>query len=240
MSARRLAQAGLVGALAIVASAGSAAADHPRAANAASPDKLADIQAVYAWMSPDISTVNLVMTVSPFDDGTAQFGPGFQYVFHVAPHRTLTSAPEQLPPTTPGGEPRSGEIDIICQFPGPNEIECWVGRALYVRGNPTTTTGLQTDELRIFAGRRSDPFFFNEAGFDRATALLRKHAQPGAEQCPAISPSESADIQSELRTGADRFSDTNVLALVISIKKNQLNLTNRAPFLSVWGSTHRR
>lgn len=219
------------------------AGDEPRpgaAAGAAADDKLADIQAVYAWMSPDIDSVNLVMTVSPFDDGTTPFGPGFQYVFHLAPHRALNSAPEPLPPTTPGGEPRPGEVDIICQFPKVNDIECWFGTNLYVRGNPSSTNGLMAKGVRIFAGRRSDPFFFNESGFESAVPLLRAHAQPGSQQCAAISPSDSAAIQSKLRTGPDRFIDTNVLALVINVRKNQLNITNRAHLLSVWGSTHRQ
>lgn len=212
----------------------------PAAPGAAADDKLADIQAVYAWMSPDIDSVNLVMTVSPFDDGTTPFGPGFQYVFHLAPHRALNAAPEPLPPTTPGGEPRPGEVDIICQFPKVNDIECWFGTNLYVRGNPSSTNGLMAKGVRIFAGRRSDPFFFNESGFESAIPLLRAHAQPGSQQCAAISPTDSAAIQSKLRTGPDRFIDTNVLALVINVRKNQLNITNRAHLLSVWGSTHRQ
>lgn len=216
------------------------AAPAAAAATGAADDKLADIQAVYAWMSPDIDSVNLVMTVSPFDDGTTPFGPGFQYVFHLAPHRALNSAPEPLPPTTPGGEPRPGEVDIICQFPKINDIECWFGTSLYVRGNPSSTNGLKVKGVRIFAGRRSDPFFFNESGFESAVPLLRAHAQPGSQQCAAISPSDSATIQSKLRTGPDRFIDTNVLALVINVSKNQLNITNRAHLLSVWGSTHRQ
>lgn len=212
----------------------------PAAPGAAADDKLADIQAVYAWMSPDIDSVNLVMTVSPFDDGTTPFGPGFQYVFHLAPHRALNAASEPLPPTTPGGEPRPGEVDIICQFPKVNDIECWFGTNLYVRGNPSSTNGLMAKGVRIFAGRRSDPFFFNESGFESAIPLLRAYAQPGSQQCAAISPMDSATIQSKLRTGPDRFIDTNVLALVINVRKNQLNITNRAHLLSVWGSTHRQ
>lgn len=229
---------------------GSSAAAGPLASRAggrgraaAVDSALGDIQSVYAWMSPDATSVNLVMTVSPFDDGTVGFSPDFQYVFHVAPHRALDLAPEPMPPKHDGEEPTPSETDIICQFPKRNEIQCWVG-SFYVHGNPSNTNGLTKDNdarVRIYAGRRSDPFFFNETGFETALSLLRPHA-PASPQCPAISPADSRAILMRLGTPAnnDRFIDTNVLALVISIEKRLLNLTSRAPLLSVWGSTHRR
>jgi len=206
---------------------------------------LGDIQSVYAWMTPDASKVNLVMTVSPFDDGTIGFGPDFQYVFHVAPHRALDLAPEPIPPKGDDDEPKPSETDIICQFPKKNEIQCWVG-TFYLHGNPSTTSGLtkgSDTRVRIYAGRRSDPFFFNEAGFDAGMALLRPHAPASpTPQCPAIPPAQANAIQMRLGSPAnnDRFVDTNVLALVISVEKRLLNITSRASLLSVWGSTHRR
>jgi Domain of unknown function (DUF4331) len=211
----------------------------------AADSALGEIQSVYAWMSPDATSVNLVMTVSPFDDGTVGFNPDFQYVFHVAPHRALDLAPEPIPPKQDGEEPKPSETDIICQFPKKNEIQCWVG-SFYVHGNPSNTNGLTKGNdarVRIYAGRRSDPFFFNEAGFEAALALLRSHAPTGTTpQCPAISPADARAISTRLGTplNNDRFVDTNVLALVISVEKRLLNLTSRAPLLSVWGSTHRR
>jgi hypothetical protein len=207
----------------------------------AADSALGDIQSVYAWMTPDATSINLVMTVSPFDDGTLGFSPDFQYVFHIAPHKALDLTPEPIPPSE-DEEPKPSEIDIICQFPRKNEIQCWVG-SFYVHGNPSTTSGLTKNNdtrVRIYAGRRSDPFFFNEAGFE---AGLRPYAPAGGpSQCPAISPAASQAIQTQLGSPAnnDRFADTNVLALVISVEKRMLNITSRAALLSVWGSTHRR
>lgn len=225
--------------------ASSASGGHRPAAELAEAPALGDIQSVYAWMTPDASRVNLVMTVSPFDDGTVGFGPDFQYVFHVAPHRALDLAPEPIPPKDDDDEPKPSETDIICQFPKRNEIQCWVG-TFYVHGNPSNTSGLTRDNdtrVRIFAGRRSDPFFFNEAGFEAGMAMLRPYASASATpQCPAIPPTNARAIQTRLGSpiNNDRFVDTNVLALVISVEKRLLNITSRASLLSVWGSTHRR
>lgn len=197
-------------------------------------ERLGDIQSLYAWMDADATHVNLVMTLSPFDDGTATFGPGFQYVFHIGVHSS---------PSTPSIEDEM----VLCQFLGATEIECWVGNT-YLRGNPSLTDGLTSDNglVRVFAGRRSDPFFFNESGFENARAQLRTFLPPTLPpaddaECPAIAPAAAAGILAKLRTPpVDRFADTNVLALVMIIDKRNLGVLPVTPLLSVWGSTHRQ
>jgi hypothetical protein len=212
-----------------------ASGSRPRGAASADPravdDRLGDIQSLYAWMDADATHLNLVMTVSPFDDGTTAFGPGFQYVFHVGVHDSL------------GSPSLKEDVLILCQFPGATEIECWVGNT-YLRGTPSLTDGLYSDNrmVRVFAGRRSDPFFFNGAGFENARAQLRTYLPPpGQVRCPQIPAAEAAAIRAKLRTPpTDRFADTNVLALVLTIDKRSLGILSSIPLLSVWGSTHRQ
>ena len=211
-------------------SALAAAASAGRPGAAAVDERLGDIQSVYAWMDSDATHVNLAMTLSPFDDGTTVFGPGFQYVFHVNAQ------------SSPGGEP-TAETLVICQFEGPADIDCWVG-STHLSGNPSLTDGLYSGNrlVRVFAGRRSDPFFFNGTGFENALASLRGYLPAaGGAQCPAITPGEAGSILAKLRSPAnDRFADTNVLALVLSIDKRMLGVRPSSPLLSVWGSTHRQ
>ncbi len=193
------------------------------------PPAIADIQSVYAWMNQDATSVNLVMTVSPFDDNTMPFRDGFQYVFHVAAHAAMSSQP-------------SNETRVICQFIKITDVECWVGKA-YLRVNPTVLSVRDgTAGIRVYAGRRADPFFFHEAGLRRALPKLRTLAAAAGPslQCPAISPTQGGEVLLDLRANpVDRYIDTNVYALVLVVDKELLLVNASAPILSVWGSTHR-
>ena len=79
---QKLACLGGVAGVAVVAllAAKGHAADHVDAPTLAT-NPMADITDVYSWMTG--SNLNLVMDVSPSDDGTRSFGPAVQYVFHV-------------------------------------------------------------------------------------------------------------------------------------------------------------
>lgn len=193
------------------------------------PPAIADIQSVYAWMNQDATSVNLVMTVSPFDDNTMPFRDGFQYVFHVATHAAMASQPIK-------------ETRIICQFIKLTDVECWVGKS-YLRVNPTVLSARDgTPGIRVFAGRRGDPFFFHEAGLRRALPKLRTLAAAAGPllQCPAISPAQGSEVLQDLRANpVDRYIDTNVYALVLVVDKELLLVNASSPILSVWGSTHR-
>jgi hypothetical protein len=219
-------------------------ASAPRSATITTADSgLADIQAVYAWMDSDGLKINLAMTVSPFDPGTTSFKPGIQYAFHAQALRTPAASDGVL-------------TQIICEFGSATEIQCWVGRDgttdEYLSGNPASTTGLVNSggSIRVFAGRRSDPFFFNSAGFSAAMTLARgaaAGAPRNAAGCPAITPTSAAAIvqqfsrrppPNQAQPGEDRFSNTNVLALLVRIDKRLIKATASAPILTVWGSTH--
>ncbi len=228
------------------------AADHIDSDSlAAAPLAMGDINDVYTWMSADGSKVNLVMTVSPADPGGRAFGPGIQYVFH------LTSKSGAAADVV--AKPASGvTTTVICTFPTTATAQCWVtgaaGTKDYVSGdasNPAGTTS-SSGKLRLFAGRRSDPFFFNLQAFRAGTTQLntfRGTAVTNNANCPALTAPNAATVRTTLAATqptaatpcpanqADCFANLNVMALVVQVDKSLVNAPNNT-ILSVWGSTH--
>lgn len=189
------------------------------------PPPAADIHNVYAWMTRDGRQVNLVMTLSPFDQG-AEFGGDTLYVFHVATHEQAASA--ELSTTR-----------IICRFRSKTDLECWIG-ARYVRGNPIL--GFGNADAQIFAGRRNDPFFHDLDGFENAALrmVLERQAPRDATGCRLVAPPAAAAVLADL-TGPpalDRYDTENVLALVLQLRKSLLGVNSNATVISVWASTH--
>lgn len=228
------------------------AADHIDSDSlAATPLAMGDINDVYTWMSADGSKVNLVMTVSPADPGGRSFGPGIQYVFHLT---SKSGAAAEVV-----GKPASGVITtVICTFPTTATAQCWVtgpsGIKDYVSGDASNTAGTTSSsgKLRLFAGRRSDPFFFNLQGFRAGAAQLntfRGTAITNAANCPDLSPTNAGIVRTTLAATqtvaatpcpanqADCFANLNVMALVVQVDKSLVNAPNNT-ILSVWGSTH--
>ena len=179
-----------IGAL-LVWNAPSHAADHLDAP-AVQTNPMADITDVYAWMDTGGEKVNLVLNVSPADPtgsgaSARHFGPSILYVFHV------TSVAAFGPPPLTGTT-----TNIICKFANDTSVECWVGTKDYVQGDPTATGGITSTsgKVKVFAGRRSDPFFFNLNGFiDTATYVDSLEgsngsgldAVKGSDGCPGTS-----------------------------------------------------
>ena len=112
----------------------------------------ADITDLYAWMSPDAESLNLVMTVNPYARRNLNdFSPDILYVFHTDSDTRYDI--NVLP-----------RVDIICEFPQPDLVRCWVGDAAFVSGSTETTLETPDGRLRVFAGLRDDPAFFNLLG----------------------------------------------------------------------------
>jgi hypothetical protein len=148
---------------------------------------MADLNDVYAWMTTDAAKVNLALTVSPFDNlvpaaAARHFGPTVLYAFHI------TSRP---------GFGMPG-MEIICKFVDDTHGECWVTDPTnkvidYVTGDLSGPNGRVSDsgKFRVFAGKRSDPFFFNAGGTRKAvTAAVTTCAtlSGGTAICPPGSP----------------------------------------------------
>jgi hypothetical protein len=233
-----------LGLIALMLSQGVKAADHIDSASLAT-NQLADINDVYAWMTPDALKLNLVMTISPADNGTRHFGPGVQYVFHVTSKSGLGI-----------GQPDGTETKIICVFQSDVSGACWIGDSPtkdYVEGDPSQISG-QTSfsgKVHMFAGRRSDPFFFNLQGFRDAVTAAKAAAGTltlDAAGCPTNA--DAAALRLKLQEGAqaaatapcatdhaDCFKHLKVQAIALQLDTS-LVLDAGHTTVAVWGSTH--
>jgi hypothetical protein len=180
--------------------------------------------------------LNLVMDISPRDDGTNAFGPAVLYAFH------LTSKP-RLGIAEPGGT----ETQVICRFDSNTSVRCWVasGGATkdYVIGDPSNTAGVTSPSgrVKVFAGRRSDPAFFNLSGFTTAMAGFAPQLVSTAEDaagCPnGVLLDRFVTLRTQLSSGSDGFAASNVMAIVVQIDPALVN-TGSNTVIAVWGSTH--
>jgi len=230
------------------------AADHLDSDTLA-PNPLADVNDVYAWMTTDATKLNLVMSVSPIDMGDRTLSNAVQYAFHVTSKAGLGVA-------TPGGT----ETTIICVFSSNTAGECWVAEGAtvkdYVTGDPSATAGMTSADgkLKVFAGRRSDPFFFNLQGFNKVVtaakgAIASGQLQVDAAGCPTSCPGDldcsatAATLRNLLSAPAgandapcapgatDCFAALNIIGIVVQVDKTLVNAgTNTS--IGVWGSTH--
>src|SRR5262245_33565352 len=97
-------------------------ADGPRA----SADPAADITDVFAWTSPDATTLNLVMDVVRNATTASRFSDGVQYVFHTTGLPSFGARPVR-------------EVDITCVFSKEQKIRCGV------RGEGEEDLGVEGD-----------------------------------------------------------------------------------------------
>jgi hypothetical protein len=217
----------------VLIAATALAADHQDGA-AVLTDPATDINDVFAWTSPDGTKVNLVLDVFPAATTAARFSNVAQYVFHT------TSSPAY-------GMAAGASEDILCTFDTSQVISCW-GGGEYVHGDASNTSGITSASgtLRVFAGLRDDPFFFNLDGF-KATATA-VHGAAGsltfdAAGCPALDASTSNALVTQLRSApgggppSDHFERLNTLAIVVQIDRSLV--TRGGTTVGVWASTNK-
>jgi hypothetical protein len=129
-----------------------------------------------------------------------------------------------------------------------------VGTEDYASGNPSDPNAPLTSasgKLKVFAGTRADPFFFNLSGFVDTVTIVKGAASSltfDASGCPTVDAATSQALVSTLsevasqadpsRTNPDDFANANVLALVVSIDKSVL--TQGGSIMSIWASTNAR
>jgi hypothetical protein len=233
----------MVAALAVVtgrAGQGRAAAPAAATPRASAPTvagtPMANIADVYAWMADPY--LNLIMDVSPRDDGAQAFGPSVVYAFH------LTSKAGRGVLGTDGTETR-----VICRFDSNTSVACWVvsGDATedYVAGDPSAAAGVasKSAQLRVFAGRRSDPRFASQTAFDTAAATFNglvsvAGATRDGAQCPNnLMAGDVQTLRNQLTGGVDDYAQANVMALVVQIDKSLVNAGTNTT-VAVWASTH--
>ena len=231
----------LQGACALVITAGAAwaiAADH-RDGAVVKLDPSSDITDVYAWAGADKLT--LIMNVSPIATPASKFSDAVQYVFHME-----SSAGYKMP-----GE----KTDIVCTFDAAQMITCLLGTPGdkiidTVTGDANKTTGITSDTLKmkVFAGYRADPFYFNLEGFNDATSTVKGLASGltfDGSGCPAVDAAGSTLLIGQLQgtklgmsPAANFFGALNVLSIVIELDK--ATITGGGNTVAVWASTHKK
>lgn len=202
-------------------------------------DAAADITDVYSFMKG--TNVVLVLNVTPLANSNSKFSDKTQYVFHTESTDAFGTAGMQK--------------DIIAEFDADQTIHLWVGTQ-YLTGNASATTGLSSADgkIKVFAGLRDDPFFFNLDGFLDVVKTIDDVEQPGAPDfvfdaagCPTVDAATSAVLVNKLKTdpkstppggvAKDFFAGLNVLSIVVEVDKTLLN--SGGPLLAVWGSTNK-
>jgi hypothetical protein len=207
------------------------AADHLDSP-AASAEPTADITDVYAWMTSDAERVNLVLNVAPDAGGSMSFPTSTVYAFHVN--------------SSEGYGMAQTETLVRCKFYDENAIECWAGDE-YVVGDPSNPAGITSEggEMRVFAGLRNDPFYFELVGFNETVAAVRAAAGSltfDEDGCPALDAATSTALVTQLQRGmagapaSNTFEGQNVLSIVVQLDKDVV--TTGGDVLGVWASTH--
>lgn len=219
--------------LLLTSAVASSAADHsdgPAATN--NPD--ADITDIYAWMDPS-GKLNLVLNWFPDAPSGAALSDAVLFAFHVE-SKAMYGAME------------STTTDILCGFDAAQKISCWAGDE-YVTGDASASSGITSEsgKLRVFAGDRNDPFFFNINGFvatvEAVTAAAGSLSFDPAG-CPAVDSATSNALVTQLQSDTDgsaakdNFAGQNVQSIVVQVDLSVVNAGG--PILGVWASTHQR
>lgn len=199
-------------------------------------DAATDITDVYGFMKG--TNVVLVLNVSPIAMATSKFSDKTQYVFHTESTDAFG---------TPGMQK-----DIIATFDTDQKIQLWVGSDVYLTGDASATAGLSSADgkVKVFAGLRDDPFFFNLDGFTdvvQTVDSVEGSLMFDPAGCPTLDAATSALLVNKLKTdpkstppggpAKDFFAGLNVLSIVIQIDKTLIN--SGGPLLAVWGSTNK-
>lgn len=203
-------------------------------------DPSVDIVDVFAWMEQAATPkyIYLAMTVYPDAVLANKFSTNAYYVFHTNAKAAYKDSASQ------------SEVNVICGFDAAQTIECWVvgpdkSKLEYVKGNANQRAGIasRSGALRVFAGLRNDPFYFNETGFkkvltDNATTI---DTTPDTAGCPAVPLTNRTTANTTLKTPTnnDDFKLKNVLAIVVQVNTSLITSTTR-PIVSVWASTNKK
>jgi uncharacterized protein DUF4331 len=145
------------------------------------------------------------------------FSDNVEYTFHV-------DSGESLGTTT-------GTTSIVCRFNASQAATC-------------LAKGVDQSRLRVFAGRRDDPFFNNvkgtRAAYQRAAAALRNGTPADGAGCPSFDAATIQAIQSEWRhtdggPASDFLAGWTPASLVVSIDRDLV--AKHGPLLGVWATT---
>jgi hypothetical protein len=184
--------------LALLCSSQAFAADHLDGP-AVSNDPAADINDLYAFVNPnDPDELIFAATVMPLADRRSRFSDAVEYRFNLQ-NAASGSAPAIIACRFPGKA-------VICRGPQESEVAGPQGRVNREGG------------LRVFAGLRDDPFFFDLVAFQQTVATL----------APQFTD-----------PGEDFFEGLNTLAIVIGVDATLIGADGADSILRVYASTQR-
>src|SRR5690349_23640258 len=178
-----------------------------------------DICDVYAFPSPErAGHLVLVMTVHPVAPAGSCFSDAIVYRFRIRPVRITSD-----PPAFPFG-PEATELVCACTFGPPRPADGAAEQAGYcvtpggadVRFRVNDEQGGGGDALRVYAGLRSDPFFFD---------------------LPAYLESIKSGHLAFTRPGRNTATDFNALGIVIEVDATRLLQEGHGSLLGIVGET---
>lgn len=174
------------------------AADH-RDGPLATGDPSADLNDIYLFNNPnDPNELIVILTFHPDAPRNARFSDAVEY-------RTRFDS-------------SAGSSQITCTFPdNGTRVSCSGLDGQLTAAGPIETVNDDGD-LRVFAGVRDDPFFFDVAAFNRTRAdVAPRFTNPGV----------------------NGFGNFNTLIIALGVRHARLTGNGANPVLKVWGSTHR-
>lgn len=187
-------------ALTALLAAAAQAADH-RDGPLTTNDPTADINDVYTFVDPtDPARTVIAVTLVPLANSNSRFSDVVDYNIHIDNGAT------------------NGTTLINCTFPEQaTRVLCrGAGDTLYAEG-PLNRT-VDADDLKVWAGLRDDPFFFDLDAFNRTRAdVAPRFTNPGV----------------------NFFAGANTLAIVLSIESARLTNNGANNTLKVYASTTR-
>jgi hypothetical protein len=143
------------------------------------------------------------------------FSDKIEYTFHVDSGKRLGAT--------------TGTTAIVCRFKADQSADCRADGGA---------------ELRVFAGKRDDPFFNNvkgtRAAYQRAAAAARNGAATDGAGCPSFDAATTEAILSEWRhtdggAASDFLEGWTPASLVVSIPVDRV--ARQGPLLGIWATT---
>lgn len=222
----RILGAGVTATLMLFAGGRASASDHfDSPAMTANPQ--ADVADVYAWTAPDGRHLNLAMTIAGHS-----FSDRLIYTLHIDSGKAFGRT--------------TASTALVCRFPAPGVTDCRLGTRDTVRGDASGPQGLEGRRhlLRVFAGRRDDPFYNNVKGALAAYAVEAAAVKAGAPVdaggCPHLDAAATQAVAEQWRhtdggPAQNLLANWTVGAIVAQVDLTAV--TKGGPILAVWGAS---
>ena len=161
-------------------------------------DSAADINDLYTFMNPNnASELILAATYVPFAGIGSKFSDAIEYNFNIS-------------------NDANNYKKLTCTFPNTTQVSCNFDGGTELTGNIGET--ISGDGMRIYAGLRDDPFFFDANAFNQTVATLQpQFTDPGV----------------------NTFLGLDTLAIIIGIDASIVTNNNQNPIINVYASTNR-